>query len=309
MGKKMNDAILNGKIISINNYDRERMPGDLQCKYCNAPLSYVKEHSRDFGIKRIIVSHYFRLKQGKEHVKGCSNTVDGSLKNIYAKHADNETITKENDKYKVRILLVDNNLSSQKSSYQNDNVDNKKRRNSNYIPSGKKSAYLSTIKSIMKLRSELDDNTEIQNKLTLEVSSNNGKTINVRWNHFYCDSSKDESYRKMLKYLKQKRNYKHSICVDGYIKGINPYNDGYYLNLLPQDFSPKDKINKVSISYYVKNKDIIEKLENHKNKRIVVYAHCKPQKETPFFIKDKEITYHNIKGIIYDENQFLLTDN
>ncbi|KNE19228.1 hypothetical protein [Virgibacillus pantothenticus] len=62
MGKKMKVAKLNGNIISINDYSQEKMPGDLQCRYCEASLSYVKKHSRDLGDKRIIVGHYFRLK-------------------------------------------------------------------------------------------------------------------------------------------------------------------------------------------------------------------------------------------------------
>lgn len=268
MGKKMKVAKLNGNIISINDYSQEKMPGDLQCRYCEASLSYVKKHSRDLGDKRIIVGHYFRLKPRIWHDEGCINSVDGSLKNIYAKHADNEIMTIEDETYKVRILLFDNNPTFQSSSYQKDAINNKKRRNSNYIPAGKKIAYLSTIKSIMKLRSELDDNTEIQNKLTLEISSNTGDKINVRWGNFYFDSAKDEAYRKMLNYLKRKHD--HSICVDGYIKEIKPINEGFFLNLLPQNFSLEDKINKVSIGYYVENQDIIERLENHINKRIVV---------------------------------------
>ncbi|WP_289891350.1 hypothetical protein [Virgibacillus pantothenticus] len=148
-------------------------------------------------------------------------------------------MTIEDETYKVRILLVDNNPTFQSSSYQKDAINNKKRRNSNYIPAGKKIAYLSTIKSIMKLRSELDDNTEIQNKLTLEISSNTGDKINVRWGNFYFDSAKDEAYRKMLNYLKRKHD--HSICVDGYIKEIKPINEGFFLNLLPQNFSLEDK--------------------------------------------------------------------
>lgn len=313
MGKKMKEAILNGKIISINDYNQEKMSRDLQCRYCDASLSYVREHPRDLGDRRIIVSRHFKLKPSSEHDEGCMNTVGGSLKTVYVKNADNEIMTKEDETYKVRILLVDNTTDFQSSSDQKDTVNNKKGRKFYYIPTGKKTAYLSTIKSIMRLRSELDNNSEIQNKLTLEISSNNGDKINVLWRNFYFDSSEDESYRKMLNYLKRKHD--HSICVYGYIKEIKPIKDGYFLNLLPQNFSPEDNINKVSIGYYMEDQDLIEKLKNHKNKRIIVYAQCKFQKKTSFTPlnnrSNEPITfyYHNVKGNIYDKNQILLIED
>lgn len=306
-GKKMQEARFkwNGKIISINDYNRNKMSKDLQCRYCNASLSYVGEFTRDLGDRRITVSNHFRLKKGNEHDEGCINTVDGSLKNIHAKHADNEIMTKEDETYKVRILFIDNKKGFQSSSDQKGTVNHKKGRQLNYIPTGKKTAYLSTIKSIMRLRSELDDNAEIQNKLTLETSSNAGDKISINWRNFYFDSSEDESYRRMLNYLKRKND--HSICVDGYIKGIHSVKGGYFLNLLPQNFSPEDKLNKVSIGYFIENQNMIEKLKDHENKRIVVYAQCKAQNKQSYNPNESTtIYYHNVKGNIFDNNQILI---
>ncbi|API91471.1 hypothetical protein BKP57_06215 [Virgibacillus sp. 6R] len=99
------------------------------------------------------------------------------------------------------------------------------------------------------------------------------------------------------------------------LKKLNLLTRAFFKNLLPQNFSLEDKINKVSIGYYVENQDIIERLENHINKRIVVYAQCKFQKKTSFIPpnnrKNESITfyYHNVKGNIYDENQILLIDD
>lgn len=66
----------------------------------------------------------------------------------------------------------------------------------------------------------------------------------------------------MLNYLKRKNN--RLICVNSYIRGSTSVKGRYLLNLLPQNFSPEDNLNKMSTGYFIENQDVIEKIKMFK---------------------------------------------
>ena len=51
MGIKMNKVRCNGQELKINEYDVNKKYGDLKCYYCDADVSFVNSHERDFSTK------------------------------------------------------------------------------------------------------------------------------------------------------------------------------------------------------------------------------------------------------------------
>ena len=167
MGIKMNKVRCNGQELKINEYDVNKKYGDLKCYYCDANVSFVNSHERDLGERKIIVQKYFRLKGGEEHRQGCKYTVDGAILNIQADCADDELMSVQDNKYVVRLMIVSQGEDKKESKNLSDESGHGKRRH-NYIPRGKKTAYLSTMNQIMKLRALVECNSDLEDKINLQ---------------------------------------------------------------------------------------------------------------------------------------------
>ncbi|MFN3093378.1 hypothetical protein [Bacillus pumilus] len=87
--------------------------------------------------------------------------------------------------------------------------------NSKIIESGTKSAYLSTIKRILELKSKMEEDNQLQKALVLK---NGIKTIN--WNSFYFDK---HDYYECYSLLEN--GAEHPICIEGIIKQINFFSE------------------------------------------------------------------------------------
>lgn len=302
MGIKMNRARCNGQELKISEYDVNKIYEKLKCYYCNADISFVNSHERDLGERKIIVQKYFRLKSGEEHKPGCKYTVDGAILNIHATCADDELMSKRDNKYVVRLMLISQDTAKKESKHLLDES-GYGRRQHNYISSGKKTAYLSTMNQIMKLRALIESNLELENKINLQYYDWKGAPYFVSWKNFYFDSENENDYIRLLRYLTNKKVY-HPICVVGYIKSISEYQTGRFCIKLE---TVSDEVNKrVAIAIYFENSQIYKQFRDKNDCKIIVYANFKFYRENEWIAPDKKkFIYYNITGNVYDTRQIL----
>lgn len=307
MGIKMKRARYNGQEIKINEYDVNKEYKELKCYYCNADISFVNSYERDLGERKITISQYFRLKRGKKHEKGCKYTVDGAVLNIYASCADNELMSKRDNIYVVRLMLVSQDTVNKESENLIEESGYGKRQH-NYIPCGKKTAYLSTMNQIMKLRALLEDNSDLADKISLQYYDKKGTPYWVLWRDFYYDSEIKNDFSRLLRNLINKK-VNHPICVVGYIKSISEYQTGRFCIKFETVSDEKNK--RVAVAIYFENNKIFEQFKDKNECKIITYAYFKFYCENEWTASDnKKFIYYNITGRVYDVRQMLiLNDN
>ena len=306
MGIKMSKVRCNGRELSISEYDPNKAYGNLKCYYCNANISFVNSYERDLGERTIIVQKYFRLKGREEHEQGCKYAVDGAILNIYVACADDELISKQDDKYVVRLMLI----SQDTVEKENKNLLNESghgKRQHNYIPSGKKTAYLSTMNQVMKLRALVESNSDLEDKINLQYYDWNGVPYLIPWKNFYFDSENENDYSRLLKYLTNKKVY-HPLCVVGYVKSVSEYCTGkFYIQLQP--VSAEDN-KRISIEIYFICNHIYEQFRGKKDCKIITYANFKFYRKKEWTApNEKKFIYYNITGNVYDNRQILILDD
>lgn len=298
MGMKMNRVRYKGQELKIDEYDTNKVYGNLKCYYCNADVCFVNSHKRNFGERIIIVQKYFRLKGGQ----GCKYTVDGAILSIYAACADDELMSKQENKFVVRLMIVSQGATKKENKDLSDESGHGKRTH-NYVPSGKKTAYLSTMNQIMKLRALVESNSDLENKINLQYYDWKGNPYLVPWKNFYFDSENENDYSRLLRYLKNKKVY-HSICVAGYIKSISEYQTGRFCIKL--ETVSDDANTRVAIEIYFENNYIYEKFRDKNDCKIITYANFKFHRENEWIAPDKrKFIYYNITGNVYDARQML----
>lgn len=303
MGIKMNKVRCNGQEIKISEYNPNKVYGNLKCCYCNADIIFVNSYEKNLGERIIVVQKYFRLKSGEEHEQGCKYTIDGAISNIHASCADNELMTKQDNRYVVRLMLISQDTIKQEIKNVSDESGHGKRQQ-NYIPNRKKTAYLSTMNQIMKLRALVENNSDLEDKINLKSSYLNGKSYFIPWKNFYFDSENRDDYSRLLKYLINKKVY-HPLCVVGYIKSISEYRTGKFCIELEPVLDEEDK--RVAIEIYFENNRIYELIKDKKDCKIITYANFKFYRPKEWIAPDKKkIIYYNITGNVYDNRQILI---
>lgn len=300
MGIKMDKARCNGENITISTYDKKKH-NNLNCRYCTAIVSFVSAHTKSCGNKNIKINSHFRLRQGNEHEVNCRYTVDGALHDIYARHADREYLTKSDNQYIVRLLGIsyDDNKSPHISNY--DTTVGEEKPRLNFIASGKTTAYLSTIRSIIKLRSKLEDGDELKDKVILKFYDEHNNLMPIPWHDFYFDTT-DRQIQKDL-YNKLKSSIiTHPLCICGVIDRVYFFKDSTFcIQLTKIDITRSEK---TVVEIYT-NERISKMYENHLGEKIAVYAIFKTKDKTWKANDETIITYHNIDANIYDNRQII----
>lgn len=305
MGIKMNKVRWNGQELKISEYDPTKTYRNLKCYHCDAKVSFVNSYERDLGERKIIVQKYFRLKAGEKHEQGCKYTVDGAILNIYAACADNELMSKQDNKYVLRLMLISQDTVKKEIKNLPDESGHGKRQQ-NYISRGKKTAYLSTMNQIMKLRALVESNSDLENKIHLKYFDLNGNPYFVSWKNFYYDleNENENDYSRLLKNLTSKKVF-HPLCVTGYIKSISEYQPGKFcIKLEPVSIERNER---VAIEIYFENNKIYEQFRNKNGCKIITYAKFKFYRKKEWIApNEKKIIYNNISGNVYENRQILI---
>ena len=303
MGIKMNKVRCNGKELKITQYDTNKVYGNMKCYYCNADVSFVNSYERDLGEKKVIVQKFFRLKSGERHEQGCKYTVDGAVLDIYAACADDELMSKQDNKFVVRLMLIAQDTTKAESQNLSDESGHGKRQH-NYIPRGKKTAYLSTMNQIMKLRALVESNSDLEDIINLQFYDWKDAPYFVPWKKFYFDSDYENDYHKLLSYLINEKVY-HPICLVGYIKSLSEYKPGKFCI----EFEPvSDKENsRIVIGIYFEDVQIYEQFNDKGACKIAIYSNFKYYNKKKWISPDGKIfMYYKITGNVYDKRQILL---
>ena len=312
MGRKMSQARYNGQELKIYEYDSNIIYPNLTCFYCSAKVHHVQVHKRNLGDRVVTINAYFRLNPNQQHMDMCKYTIDGALSNIYAKCADNELMSKENNYYQVRLLLPFDNTDNKEANLNKspDTGNKSSRTNLNYISNGKKTAYLSTMEKILKLRTEVESNSDLGRKLKLKFYSSSKKNLDIPWEKFYFDATSKRDYIHLWNYLQTQPQ--HPVCIDGFVKSFSKIKSGKYaltLEAVKLSKNPEQKDRRVSVSYYFPREEIVSNLEIKVGSRVVVYSKCtskpieewSPKNDTSLL--PKKIFYHSIFGDINDKKQ------
>ncbi|MFJ6206787.1 hypothetical protein [Bacillus pumilus] len=219
--RKAYSAKLN-RIVSLDDVNRKnREELELKCPYegCRTSITYTEEHIRTYGEKSVIIPAYFRLisENSSPHSADCIYSTIGELISI-AKRSMGMLESIEDNLFEFRLQVISKHRQNKKNtnpsyiqepSIQNVSI------NSKIIESGTKSAYLSTIKRILELKSKMEEDNQLQKALVLK---NGIKTIN--WNSFYFDK---HDYYECYSLLEN--GAEHPICIEGIIKQINFFSE------------------------------------------------------------------------------------
>ena len=256
----MKKARYNGEELKLTDYKSGTHKGHLKCYHCGVEVSYVSTHRKNLGDKKVDILHHFRLTPKTTHRPYCNYIIGNSIKSIVADCADEELITKDGLKYKVRLLLISDDMSKKENEKQETATDENSTTSTEYKAKGTKSAYLSSMRKIMKLRTLVKKNSDLSGELELEFSDKFGRTTAVSWNNFYYDAMIKNDYEKLFNKLSTARVY-HPICVDGIVKRKVKTGDRFIINLEPirntlNDMATNTRDERVAVSYFVKDEEL-----------------------------------------------------
>ncbi|CRH64685.1 Uncharacterised protein [Chlamydia trachomatis] len=269
------------------------------CPSCGVLLEFRKQGKRRLEERVITVSPYFRLAKRVLHKNDCEFDTSGRVKSILRKAIDLKDFIeqKEHGKYAIRLQVVKEALDEKFDP--NDEVPNDMDASEKEVENeGEISPYLSTMKKIMILRSELEDNKEIKKEIKL-----NYKSRTISWNKFYFGSEPEE-YTVLVDYLNTAS--KHPICIEGVIKDYKkrPGRNGdfYVFNLEKPFITEEDdqgvkNVPSISFLIFKDQEYLAEKMIkdfNKGKKQIVAFGepNLRPSEE-----KNK-ICYQNISIIL-----------
>ena len=290
--------------VTVEEARNEGITTNLFCIYCNASLSYVPPFKRRYGDNVSTVRDYFRLAKNSFHDQNCKYNTEGRVK-VIARDSDEILKSIGNGKYNFRMNLIASSLKRIKQ----DQVKNESKnllvgnastpKNKEYENRGKLNSYLSTMNKILVLRSEIEENRELNSLVQLEFGT---ETIN--WNKFYYST---DEYIKCFNYI-SRNNIKHPICIEGKIKLIKEPNEKfkYYSVVLTKPYInkfDKDGFKRIpSVEVYVFNQSVIEYIKAKRekgNKHIAFYSFVTTNEKT----YNGNIKYLNIKGSIFHKKQ------
>lgn len=306
----MKKASFNGKEVNLTDVD-DRMKRNLKCIECGIDVIYTRPYKKRCGEKEVDVAGYFRIAN-EEHSLRCKYNTLGEIKRIVASMPDNDLVSEvENNTFVVRLNLISDKIEEQKDiingTYIKDDNDNELKAKNVYEAGKRISAYLSTMKKIIKLRDEVDNNSDLSSNLQLEFYNKKNKVNEiVRWSNFYYEYRNENNFREYIKAYKylSKRRY-HPVCFEGIIQNINSPTDKFdKYSIIFYDASYSDENNtknKIVVQLHMINDDIIKNLNLHNGNRVLVYGNFRTYEK-----EWKGIVYQNIISDIYHKNQIYI---
>ncbi|SLK20408.1 hypothetical protein [Bacillus toyonensis] len=314
MGIKMSSAyhpFLN-RIVGIDEIQKnEVLQTDLYCidENCRKQLSFVDEFERKYNDKTITVRAFLRLAGKEKHIEACQFNTAGQVK-VIARSAEDLMTSLENGKYEFRLHVIKKALQKKKNSATASDVlvtPGATPRNPQrvYENKGKLSSYLESMKKIMQLRTQLEDqDKELRNLVVLKFHNKK-----IEWNKFFYDT---DNFRGAFDYLSTSPD--HPICLHGRIKSINTPTEKfpYHSILLSSPWiekADKDNIKRIpSVSIVIYNKSLVEgvmqKFEEGIN-NIAVFSdiNCKTSEIIKDDKKQEKLQYLNMQGKLNRQKQ------
>ena len=324
MGIKMKKAIdtkNNNEIFVKDATEIMREQQRLICitENCKAKLTWAELHKNYSEI----VTRYFRLLPGEIHKNFCRYNTIGYIEKIVAESDDNIIKNIGENQFEFRLNLVHEAINEvrKEEDFNNESDDTVKNGalEKKYIKKGNLKPYLSTMKKIMQLRSEIESNGDL--KKHIKLIFNKGK---ISWDNFYFEDDRFSSCYDYINTNGQKNGQtttsKHPICIEGRVKKISEVKNDKYSFYSIEVISPfikpnSDKtIEKPAISIRTKNVEYINEIkkyeaENGSLPEIAVYTilSTKPI-SLPKEINGITTYYKNIIGWVYHKNQYIILE-
>lgn len=303
MGVKVEKALFGKMEVKPEEYDDDKMKGEIKCPYCGVDLSHVKTHIRKYGEIETIVKAYFKIKK-EEHISGCKYTTAGAVK-VIADVADRDLLSKDEDgRYSLRLHLINEKIVAKKSmldgSFEKDEKDEIKKASRIYEANKKIDSYLASFKDLIKVRDSIDSNSEIEKHIELKFFNKNfGRFDVIPWNKFYFT---DKNLLSAYKYLLNNKVY-HPLCFESAVKEIIKPTEKFNRYKIRLEYSDvvkyKDKESRVSIEFIINNDALVKYLNSTVGKKVLIYATFRARE--PY--KYGKINFLNISGSIYHKNQ------
>ncbi|MFJ7913893.1 MULTISPECIES: hypothetical protein [unclassified Lysinibacillus] len=302
MGLKMPEAYSEKlkRDVTIEEATKNNIKDELYCsnEKCRIPLTFVGNSTR----KNRPVSAYFRRRGKVEHIEKCGYNTLGQL-NIAARDSDDALVSLNDKKYSLRLNLISkaikNSDSSKKKESTDVDVDNTKQPTKNYISSGKISAYLSTMKKIMQIKSKVEDESELKKLIEIQFNSEN-----IRWSDFYFEF--DDYEKCFSKLMKNKINY--PLCIEGEIKNFEKANENFSyhsiklkLKFLGENEDGKNKY--ASVSILLSDENIYENLKKEFESGKKHVAFCSNMRAKRVITSSE---FLNITGVVYNTKQIYM---
>lgn len=318
MGIKMSSAYhpFLKRIIEIDEIQQdEALQKDLYCidKNCRKSLSFVGEFPRKYSDKTITVRAYLRLSGKEKHVETCQFNTVGQVK-VIARSAEDLMTSLEDGKYEFRLHVIKDALRKNKNttSY-SDNVlvptgETKRNPQKIYENKGKLSSYLASMKKIMQLRTQLEDqDKELRNLVVLKFHNKE-----IEWANFFYDT---ENFRKAFNYLSTSPG--HPICLHGRIKSINMPTERFPYHSISLyspwvEKSDKDNIKRIpSASIAIYDESLVKEIEQKFEEGAKNIAICSDVSHWASEVKEnskskEKLQYLNLQGKLNRKKQIYM---
>lgn len=306
MGIKMAEAYSGklNKIVSINEVNKKnREQLQLKCPYkgCRTGITYTEEHIRTYNEKSVSIPAYFRLisEDNSPHSADCIYSTFGELVSI-AKRSKGMLESIQDNLFEFRLQVITKTSQGEKNKKPLANEQSgyhRVRKNNNIKTAGTKSAYLSTIKKILELKSKMEEENHLQKSVVLKDGK---KTLN--WGNFYFDI---HDYYDCYSLLES--GAEHPICIEGIIKHTKFIQEnGFYkvnmelYRLSNKEVNDKTLIPSVFINFHGRNlyRKVKEIIRKESPSKVVVYSdniHI-----------NSNVPYLNINPKVYNDKQMHL---
>ncbi len=273
MGIKMSKAMFDGKEITLEEY-KESMKNKLTCIYCGVPITHVSGHQKSVGDREVWVRSYFRLiSKQSPHKDGCEYITSNAIKQIFAKVADDDLMTKQDNKYIARLHVITESIEKKdkkKEIKENPKGIAEKKSTKKYIRNGEKPAYLQTMKRIVELKERVDDDKELRDLVVLQFFNDYKKVYDeIKWKDFYVDYDVKQ-YEHIYELIKKKKVY-HPICFSGEVKEVKKVKDKD-LYVVKYYSIRRGEGEYISLSIMTKSKDVYEYAKELIGKKVVAYG-------------------------------------
>ncbi|MDT4811005.1 hypothetical protein FQZ97_439310 [compost metagenome] len=182
---------------------------------CQAEISFVKRHDRQFADQTIEVAPSYRLKKSAVHHPECIYNLNGRLQ-VVARSSDSdvfEAFSQAQYEFRLHVLLKEYWETTKQEYDQKAKAPGPTTQEKDFANRGRLSSYLKTLKQILELRNLCNGNEELKEVITL-----NFKGKKIPWSKFFFD------HRNLHYFLRcyPADSYTIPLAINGHIRQIEP---------------------------------------------------------------------------------------
>lgn len=184
MGVKIDKAIYikTNEMITNLEADKQGLTGKkFSCPICQAALSFTKHYEKHYSEKVVKIPPFFSLIPKVVHDEDCKYNTAGRVKKIMKKAIELKNFIEMDPSKKpiIRLQVVTEELESKESP--KEDIPNENDAHEMEVENdGSLSPYLSAMKQIMILRSQVENNNVMKTEIKLKY-----KKKMVSWDNFY----------------------------------------------------------------------------------------------------------------------------